>query len=60
MVREILWVLETGMQWKSSALRTLCPGSTAHDWFKHWSEAGLFARLQEEALVRHDRLAGVD
>ena len=37
----IFFVLRTGCQWKALNATKFCPGSTAHDRFQQWVEAGL-------------------
>jgi transposase len=45
-LRAIFWIVDNGAKWQS-----LPPAfgskSTAHRWFKRWSEAGVFQRLME-------------
>ncbi|GIK37897.1 MAG: hypothetical protein BroJett011_17300 [Chloroflexota bacterium] len=43
----IFYHLRTGCQWKAIP-RSLVAGSTAHDYFQLWQEAGLFYRLWHE------------
>ena len=38
----ILFVLRTGCQWKALDATGICPGSTAHDRFQEWVQAGVF------------------
>ena len=54
----ILYVLETGCQWKKLPPDFGAP-STVHDWFQRWTEAGVFQRMWEEGLARYDKLAGI-
>jgi putative transposase len=46
----IFFVLRTGCQWKALDATSLCKGSTAHSRFQQWVQAGVFARLWNEAL----------
>ena len=56
----IFFVLRTGCQWKALDATGLCKGSTAHSRFQEWGQAGLFARLWDEALQDYDDLIGLD
>ena len=56
----ILFVLRTGCQWKALDATGICPGSTAHDRFQEWRDAGVFERLFDECVKRYDELKGID
>lgn len=56
----IFYVLRTGCQWKALDATGLCPGSTAHDRFQEWVEAGVFLRLWQAGVERFDELHGID
>ena len=56
----IFFVLRTGAPWKSLDVTGICSGSTAHARFQEWRNAGVFARLWEEALNEYDELKGLD
>lgn len=56
----IFYVLRTGCQWKALDETGLCPGSTAHDRFQEWVEAGVFEKLWEASLLEYDDLKGLD
>ena len=55
----IFFVLRTGCQWKALDATGLCKGSTAHSRFQAWVQAGVFARLWDEALQDYDDLIGL-
>ena len=56
----IFFVLRTGCQWKALDATGLCKGSTAHSRFQQWVQAGVFARLWDEALGDYDDLIGLN
>jgi len=56
----ILFVLRTGCQWKALDATGICPGSTAHDRFQEWVQAGVFEALFHRAAKRYDELIGLD
>jgi putative transposase len=56
----ILFVLRTGCQWKALYATKFCPGSTAHDRFQVWVEAGVFLQLWETGLLAYDEMKGID
>ena len=56
----ILFVLRTGCQWKALDATGICPGSTAHDRFQEWQEAGVFEKLWDLSLTEYDQLVGID
>lgn len=56
----IFYVLRTGCQWKALDETTICPGSTAHDRFQEWVEAGVFLQLWQAGLEQFDELKGID
>jgi putative transposase len=55
----IFYRLRTGCQWKAIP-RSLVAGSTAHDYFQAWQEAGVFYRLWHEALKVYDDKVGIE
>lgn len=56
----ILFRLRTGCQWKALDATGICPGSTAHDRFQRWVEAGVFLRFWQAGLTAYDELKGLD
>jgi putative transposase len=56
----IFFVLRTGCQWKSLDATIFCPGSTAHDRFQEWVQAGVFLKLWEIGLLEYDCFQGID
>ena len=56
----IFYVLRTGCQWKALDETAICPGSTAHDRFQEWVEAGVFLQLWQAGLEQFDELKGID
>ena len=56
----IFYVLRTGCQWKALDHTELCPGSTAHDRFQEWVEAGLFLKLWQAGIEQFDELQGIE
>ncbi len=56
----IFYVLRTGCQWKALDETELCPGSTAHDRFQAWVEAGVFLHLWQAGVAQFDELQGID
>ena len=56
----VFFVLRTGCQWKALDATGLCKGSTAHSRFQEWVQAGVFARLWDEALRDYDELIGLN
>ena len=56
----IFYVLRTGCQWKALDATTLCPGSTAHDRFREWVQAGVFQKFWEAGLLEYDFFVGID
>ena len=56
----IFFRLRTGCQWKALDATGICPGSTAHDRFQEWVEAGVFLRLWQAGLLEYDELRGID
>jgi putative transposase len=55
----IFYRLRTGCQWNAIP-RELAAGSTAHQYFQEWLEAGVFGLLWQEALADYDNLVGFD
>ena len=56
----ILFVLRTGCQWKALDATRFCPGSTAHDRFQEWVQAGVFQRMWACGLMAYDEWKGID
>ena len=56
----ILFVLRTGCQWKALDATRFCPGSTAHDRFQEWVEAGVFLAFWDAGLLAYEELKGID
>src|SRR6266852_2474340 len=56
----ILFVLRTGCQWKALNATRFCPGSTAHDRFQEWVQAGVFLAMWEAGLMAYDDCKGLD
>jgi putative transposase len=56
----ILFVLRTGCQWKALNATRFCPGSTAHDRFQEWVEAGVFQQMWEAGLMAYHDWKGID
>lgn len=56
----ILFVLRTGCQWKALDATGICPGSTAHDRFQAWREAGVFRQFWALGLEAYDEAKGID
>jgi len=57
-VNGILYVLQTGCQWKAMP-REFGSGSAIHAYFQQWVELGVFAELWELALCEYDELKGI-
>lgn len=51
--------MRTGCQWKAIP-PSLAPGSTAHEYFQHWVDNGVFDGLWQVALNEYDDLVGLD
>lgn len=56
----IFFVLRTGCQWKALDATDICPGSTAHDRFQEWVQAGVFQRLWKAGLLAYDKVKGLN
>ena len=56
----IFFVLRTGCQWKALSATGIYSSSTAHSRFQAWVQAGVFARLWNEALHDYEDLIGLD
>ena len=56
----IFFVLRTGCQWKALDATKFCPGSTAHDRFQEWVQAGFFFDLWKAGLLEYDWFRGID
>ena len=56
----IFYVLRTGCQWKALDETELVSGSTAHDRYQQWVEAGVFLKLWQAGLEYFGELKGID
>ena len=56
----IFYVLRTGCQWKALDATKFCPGSTAHDRFQEWVQAGVFLAWWKAGLLDYDYAKGID
>lgn len=56
----IFFVLRTGCPWKALDATIFCPGSTAHDRFQEWVQAGVFWQFWKAGLLEYDCLKGID
>ncbi len=56
----IFFVLRTGCQWRALDATGICSGSTAHDRFQEWEQAGFFEALWRQALCDYDSEVGID
>src|ERR1700741_2750819 len=56
----IFFVLRSGCQWKALNATKLCPGSTGHDGFQEWVQAGLLQEMWEAGLLGYDAMQGID
>jgi transposase len=56
----IFYVLRTGCQWKALDQTELCAGSTAHDRYQEWVEAGVFLKLWQAGVEQFDELKGIE
>ena len=56
----ILFRLRTGCQWKALPKEYFGSGSTCHERFQQWVQAGIFAKVFERCLRYYDRTRGID
>jgi putative transposase len=56
----IFFRLRTGTQWKALDATLFCPGSTAHDRFQEWVQAGVFLEMWRMGLLEYDYLKEID
>ena len=56
----IFYVLRTGCQWKALDHTDLVPGSTTHDRFQEWEQAGVFLKFWQAGVECFDELQGID
>ena len=56
----IFFVLRTGCPWKALDATIFCPGSTAHDRFQEWVQAGVFWEMWKAGLLEYDCWKGID
>jgi transposase len=55
----ILYRLRTGCQWKALPKEYFGSGSTCHERFQEWVEAGIFAQVFEQCLKYYDATRGI-
>lgn len=55
----ILYILETGCQWKAMP-KQFGSGSAIHAYFQSWVKSGVFEKLWARALAEYDDLRGID
>jgi transposase len=58
-VSGILYVLQTGCQWKAMPSQ-FGSGSAIHAYFQEWEKLGVFEELWRLALAEYDDLKGID
>ncbi len=56
----ILYRLRTGCQWKALPREYFGSGSTCHERFQEWVDAGVFAKVFEQCLRYYDAWRGID
>ena len=56
----ILYRLRTGCQWKALPKEYFGSGSTCHERFQEWAEAGIFGEVFQLCLRYYDALRGID
>ncbi len=56
----IFYVLRTGCHWKALDQTELCAGSTGHERYQEWVEAGVFLKLWQAGVEQFDELKGID
>jgi transposase len=54
----IFYVLRTGMQWKALP-KAYGAGSSIHEYFSEWAQAGFFRRMWQEGLLAYDEMKGL-
>ena len=54
------FVLRTGCKWQARSATGICSSRTAHSRFQAWVQAGVFARLWDEALHDYEDLIRPD
>jgi putative transposase len=59
MLEAIFYVLRTGMQWKALP-REIAAGSSVHDRFQEWLQAGVFERLWQLGILTFDEEVGLE
>jgi transposase len=59
MMDNIFYVLRTGIQWKALP-RHLGAGSSVHDRFQEWRQAGVFRAMWAAGLMEYDRVKGIE
>jgi transposase len=55
----ILYVLRTGCQWKALPKSEYGSGSSVHQYYLEWQEAGLFQQVWRASLLEYDELEGI-
>jgi transposase len=56
----IFFVLRAGCQWTALDATGICKGSTAHNRFQEWVQAGVFRELWKAGLLEYDARVGID
>ncbi len=56
----VLYVLRTGCQWHALPREVYAPGSTVHDRFTQWVQAGAFLKAWQIVLSYYDEVVGID
>jgi transposase len=59
MMDGIFYVLRTGIQWKALP-RRIGAGSSVHDRFQEWQQAGVFRKMWEAGLRAYDCAQGIE
>lgn len=55
----IVYVLRTGVPWKSLPKAEFGAGSSVHKYFQEWEEAGVFLALWKAGLAEYDEMEGI-
>jgi putative transposase len=59
MMEAIFYVLRTGIQWKALP-QSIAAGSSAHDRFQEWLQAGVFHRMWQAGLLTYDQVKQIE
>jgi putative transposase len=59
MMEAIFYVLRTGIQWKALP-RSIAAGSSTHDRFQEWLQAGVFHRMWQAGLLTYDQVKQIE